>query len=105
MPTFLVISKHSPDNCPIFNAKAKKAMLAYMDKLDVRAKKYGVKLLAAASVPNEHLNVAIYEAKSLEAMEKAGTDPEIMALGAYNTIEIKTALNTEETKKMLLQTR
>jgi hypothetical protein len=105
MPTFLVISKHSPDNCPMFNEKAKKAMLAYLNKMDVWAKKYGLKVLAAASVPNEHLNAMICEAPSLEAMEKAGTEPEIIALGAYNTIEIKTALNTEETKKMMLQTR
>jgi len=104
MPTFVVISKHSPENCPIFNAKSKKAHLAYMGKLDAWSKKYGVKLLAAASVPNEHLSVAIYEAKSMEAFEKAGTEPEIMALGAYSTLEIKTALNMEETKKMLEET-
>lgn len=105
MPTFLVISKHSPDNCAMFNEKAKKAMLAYMNKMDVWAKKYRLKVLAAANVPNEHLSVMICEAPNLEVMQKASMEPVVMALSAYNTIEVKPALGMEETKKVMLQTR
>jgi hypothetical protein len=105
MPTFLVIARHSPENCALFNEKARKASLAYMKKLDTWSKKYGVKVVGSADVPSEHLHVMICEAANLEAFEKLGTEPEVMAMGAYSTIEIKTALNMEEIMKMLQQIR
>jgi hypothetical protein len=33
MPTFLIISRHSPENCPINNEKMKKMTLELPDKL------------------------------------------------------------------------
>jgi hypothetical protein len=34
MPTFLMISRHSPENCPMFNEKTRKVMMECMDKID-----------------------------------------------------------------------
>jgi uncharacterized protein with GYD domain len=103
MPTFLVISKHSPEDCPMFNEKARKVMTVYMNKIDALSKKYGMKMVAACGVPNEHLNVVIIEAPNLEVLQKASMEPEVMAMNAYNTIEVKQGLNREESEKMLKQ--
>lgn len=101
MPTFLLISKHSPENCPMYNEKAKKIALAYMTKMDAWAKKYGIKVTGAATVHSEHLNIMIFEAPNLEAVQKIAMEPEAMAMSAFTTTEVKMALNMEETMKML----
>lgn len=34
MPTFVLISRHSPENCPMFNEKARKVVLELAGKMD-----------------------------------------------------------------------
>jgi hypothetical protein len=99
MPTFLLISRHTPEDCPIFNEKTKKMQLAAFDKMDKLEKKYKLKI-DAWSVPNEHLSVMICEG-SFEDVMKASMEPEMMALNAFSTTEVKPALNMEETMKMI----
>jgi hypothetical protein len=81
----------------------RKANLAYLDKLDAWAKKYGVKVVGAWSVPNEHLNLMVIEAPNFEAFQKISMEPEAMAVTASETYELKLALNKEEITKMLQQ--
>ena len=103
MPTFLLISKHSPENCAMFNEKAAKTAVAYMNKMDAWSKKYGVKVLATATVPSEHLHVMIGEAPNLEALQKLSMEPEAVAMAKYNTTEVRMALNMEESMKIVQQ--
>ena len=105
MPTFLLISRHSPENCAMFNEKAKKTAIAYANKMDAWAKKYGVKVAATATVPSEHLFVMIGEAPNLEALQKVAMEPEAIAMSTYNTTELKLALSMEESMKMIQQTK
>jgi hypothetical protein len=105
VPTFLLISRHSPENCPLFNEEKRKVNLASLEKLDAWSKKFGVKLVGAWSVPNEHLNLMVIEAPSLEAFQKFSMDPEVIAMSASETTEVKMALNLEEIIKMLRQTK
>jgi hypothetical protein len=65
------------------------------------AKKYGVKRLGSWTVPNEHLSFEVYEAPSLEALTKLFMEPVTLALGAFETCEVKAAFSFEETTKML----
>ena len=51
MPIFLLISRHSPENCPMFNEKARKVYMEYFSKLDGLLKKHGIKKLATCTVP------------------------------------------------------
>jgi len=99
MPTFLLISRHTPEDCPIFNAKTKKMQLAAFDKMDDWEKKYKLKI-AACSVPNEHLSVMICEG-SFEDMMKVSMEPEMLALNQFSTTEVKQALNMKESMKMV----
>jgi len=105
MATFLMISRHSPENCPMFNEKARKLWLEYASKSEELFKKYGAKRVGAWSVPTEHLYVEVVEIPSLDAFEKLGMEPEILAWGAYETYEVKFAYSLEEVAQMLQQTR
>jgi hypothetical protein len=101
MPIFILISKHSPENCLMFNAKARKVAMEAMDKSDALMKKHGVKSLGSWAVPNEHTSYYVYEAPSLDAFMKLGMEPAIMALSEFETMEIKPAMSIEEAARML----
>lgn len=101
MPIFLLISRHSPENCPMFNEKAKKVFLEYSSKIPAIMKKYGGKMLGVYGVHTEHLTVSIIEAPSLEAFQKASMEPEILALSEYESYEVKLAYSGEDAMKML----
>ena len=81
-------------SCPMFNEKARKVYGEYLSKLDGLLKKYGIKELGAGTVAGEHLSVAIFEAPSLEVFQKCFMEPEVLAVNAYETYEIKAALGT-----------
>ena len=46
MPTFLMISRHSPENCPINNEKMKKITLELPEKMSALEKKHAFEELA-----------------------------------------------------------
>jgi uncharacterized protein with GYD domain len=105
MPTIIQISKHSPEDCAMFNEKARKMTLDILAKLEGLAKKHGVKVIGAWNVPSEHLVIAVYEAPTFEAFQKFTMEPEIIASSAYTTTEIKAAITSEELVKMLKQAK
>ena len=101
MPTFLIISKHSPENCPINNEKMKKLTLELPGKLGGLEKKHGIKRVGTWTVIPEHLLVWVYEAPSSEALQEFSMDPEMVKWMAWNTSEIKLAMGLEESMKLL----
>jgi len=101
MPTFLMISRHSPENCPLNNEKMKAMTLELPDKLGRLEKKHGVKRVGAWTVVPEHLLVWVYEAPSSEALQKFSMEPELLKWMAFNTSEIKLAMTLEESMKLL----
>ena len=105
MPMFLLFSKHSPENCPMFNEKSRKAYTEYLSKRDELLKKHGIKMLGWWNVHMEHLIVAALEMPSSDAFQKFSMEPEFMALTAFSTYELKMASTMEEVEKMLRQTR
>jgi hypothetical protein len=101
MPVFLLISRHSSENCPVFNEKARKAYTEYLSKRDGLLKKHGIKMLGWWNVHLEHLIFSVLEIPSLDAFHKFTREPEFMALTAYSTYELKMASTLEEAAKML----
>jgi hypothetical protein len=101
MPTFLMITRHAPENCPMFNEKTRKTYVDWFSNMDKISKKYKMKMLWGGGVISEHLSVFIIEAPSLEAFQKASMEPEALALGKYETAEVKLATGMEEAMKML----
>ena len=54
MAIFLIVSRHSPENCPINNEKMKKITLQLPEKLGALEKKHGIKRIGAWTVIPEH---------------------------------------------------
>jgi len=101
MVTLLFISRHSPENCPMYNEKVRKVVLERADKWEGLAKRYGIKRIGIWLVPSEHLRVGVVEAPSLEIFQKFRMDPEIARSGSYETAEIKIAISFGEAMKKL----
>jgi hypothetical protein len=55
MPTFLIVSRHSPENCPMNNEKMKQITLELPEKLVGLEKKHGIKRTGVWTVIPEHL--------------------------------------------------
>ncbi len=91
MPTFLIISKHSPESCWRFNEEARKVSLDLVNSLDRIEKKYKIKMMGWWWVLSEHTLYEVLDAPSLEALEKMSQEPEMAKWSAYHTMEIKLA--------------
>lgn len=101
MPIFLLIHRHSPENCSMFNNEARKIHLDLVEKLEAILKKHGIKMLGSWFALSEHTIYDVYDAPSLEAFEKMAHEPEIVKWSAYNTVEIKLVTPHEEAWEML----
>ena len=101
VPIFLIISRHSPENCPMNNEKMKSLTLELPDKLGGLEKKHGIKRVGVWTVIPEHLLVWVYEAPTSEALQKFSMEPEMVKWMAWNTSEIKLAMSLEESIKLL----
>jgi hypothetical protein len=101
MPTFLIVSRHSPENCPLNNEKMKKMTLELPEKMNRLEKKHGLKRVGVWTVIPEHLVVWVYEAPNSDALQKFSMEPDISKWMAWNTSEIKLAMSLEESIQLL----
>ena len=70
MTLFVVISSHSPDQCPMSNEKARKAYSPDPGPMMALAKKLGVRLIVGPLVSAEHRTFAVLEAPKIEAVRE-----------------------------------
>jgi hypothetical protein len=101
VPIFLIISRHSAENCPLNNEKMKNMTLELPAKLVGLEKKHRVKRIGAWTVVPEHLLIWVYEAPSSDALQEFSMEPEMVKWMAWNTSEIKLAMSLEESMKLL----
>jgi hypothetical protein len=101
MPTFLMISRHSSENCPMINEEAKKMAIEVTEKIPKLAKKNRVKIVGNWVVAPEHLTYMVFEAASFENFMKFSMEPMILKWIANNITEIKLAMTAEESMKLL----
>ena len=105
MPTFMLVLRHSPENCDWFNEKSRKATLELMSKVDELLKKHEIKMLGAwTSDPSGHESFWVIEAPNVEAFQKFGMEPEALATFASHTMEVKLVMSLEEEMKLRQQT-
>ena len=96
MVTVLVIGKHNPESCALFNEATRKKMAARMSKTAELEAKHGVKMVGAWGVPSEHFFFEVFEAQSYEAIQAYLMEPENMAMMSWQTITTKVAMTFEE---------
>lgn len=105
MPTFILSSRHSPENCPIFVERTRKIALAFTEKMDALAKKHGVKVVGFWAAMPEHLSISIYEAPSLEAFQNFSNEPECLAWSSWNTTKTRIVSGMDDIVKKLKQAK
>ncbi len=79
----------------------KEITLQLPEKLGDLEKKHGIKRIGAWTVIPEHLTVWVYEAPSLESLQKFSMEEDMVKWMAWNTSEIKLAMSLEESIKFL----
>jgi L-rhamnose mutarotase len=103
MPTFLLISRHAPERCWMFDAKSKQIHRNLLDKLESLLKKYQITLLGCWFDLPGHALYEVYDAPSLEAFQKMSMEPEIVQWSSFNTMEIKLVSTLDDVMTVLKQ--
>lgn len=100
MTVFMSISKHSPENCPAYNAKYRKTLVTLMEKMEELAKKHDVKILGSWVDHPQHTGYTIMEC-SFDALMEFSMEPEVMSQLPWSTIETKILNSIDEVLAML----
>lgn len=66
---FVVLGNHSPETCPLSNAKTKALLLEIGPQIPDIAKQYGVDIVAGPFVNREHTTVVIVETERADALD------------------------------------
>jgi hypothetical protein len=101
MPTFLLISRHAPESCWMFNEKTRQIHINLLNTLESLMKKYKITLLGAWFALPEHTLYEVFDAPTLEAFQKMAMEPEILQWSAFNTMEIKLVATVDDVKRLL----
>jgi len=103
MPTFLLISRHAPESCWMFNEKTRQIHVNLLKTLESLMMKYKITLLGAWFVLSEHTLYEVFDAPTLEAFQKMAMEPGILEWSAFNTMEIKLVAGVDDVQKLLAQ--
>ena len=101
MPTFLLISRHAPESCWMFNEQTKQIHRDLLAKLESFGEKYHIRLLGAWFALPEHTLYEVFDAPSLEAFQKMAAEPEILRWSSFNTMEVKLVATVDDVKGLL----
>jgi hypothetical protein len=72
----LQIYTHSPESCPVGNAKSLQIMMNWFKKLDTLTAKHGIKVVGVWTDRWGHMSWAVYETPDIETFEKFEQEPE-----------------------------
>jgi len=101
MPVFIVVSKHTPENCPIRNESTRKIFVEFPDKLAELLQKYAIKLIGNWAIMPEHKIILVLDAPTADVFQKLMVEPYIIQFLSYNETKIKWATPTQEGMKLL----
>ena len=103
MAISLVISRHSPADCPKYNEKNRKVTLEFANKANELMEKHGIKSLGGWTVHPEHLIVNVLEGPSLDALDAFLREPVVMQSLDFQTSELKIATPIQQTYERLMR--
>jgi len=90
---FVVLGTHSPEICPLSNAKTNALLLEVGPQIPNIAKQHGVNIVAGPYVNREHMTVVIVEAESAEDLDAF---LETSRLHQWNKVRILPSFSMEE---------
>jgi hypothetical protein len=95
------ISKHSPENCPAFEAKFKGTFLKAVEMDESLAAKHGIKIVGAWVDSPGHTVYSVYDAPSMENLMEYSMEPEMMATMSFQTSVMKPLKTIKEVAAMI----
>jgi hypothetical protein len=101
MPTFLLISRHNPESCWMFNEKNRKIHIDLFNQLDALLEKYHITMIGCWFDIPAHTLYEVYDAPSLEAFQKMGMEPAIAGWSSFNTMDIRMVTPLKDIRGML----
>jgi hypothetical protein len=101
MPTFLLISRHSPESCWMFNEQNQRIFSDLFNALDTLMEKYQIKMLGCWFDIPGHTLYEVYDAPSMEVFQKMGMEPVISRWSSFNSMEIIMVSPLNDVKGML----
>ena len=103
MPAFMVISRHSPESCWMFNPKTRQIHLDLVRNLDAILQKHGVAMLGCWFDIPGHALYEIYDAPDYAAIQGMTMEPEILAWSSFNTMRVLPVTSVDEVNAFLQQ--
>lgn len=97
----MCIMRHNPESCADFNPAVKKTTETAMKAIDTVNAKHGVELAGFWHDMAGHTIYVIYDTPTVDACLAMLNEPEMAALLATNTAEIKVVKSLEETRAAL----
>ena len=102
----MLISKHSPKDCPALSESTRKVTLEYLSKSGELLKKHGIKRVTGwvSCTPPEHINLVILEAPTIEAFMEFTMEPAFAKyIAIQDEAEYRIAMTSEEGMKIVVQ--
>jgi hypothetical protein len=93
---YVVLGTHSPETCPLSNAKIKALLLDIGPQIPNIAKQHGVNIVAGPFVNREHMTVAIVETESADDLDSF---LEASRLHQWNQLHILPSYSIEDGMK------
>lgn len=98
---FVVLGTHSPEICPLSNAKTKALLMEIGPQIPTIAKQHGVNIVAGPFVNREHITVVIVETDSADDLDAF---LEASRLHQWNQVRILPSFPMEEGMRDLQET-
>jgi hypothetical protein len=95
------ISKHSPENCPAFEAKYRAVAVNGLEKMESLAAKHKVKVVGGWTDHPGHTVYIVYDTPSMDNLMGFSMEPEMMAIMAFSTSETKLLITLKETLALI----
>lgn len=90
---FVIVARHSPENCPSSNAKIRELMKQGAGEVPNIAKKLGVKIITLNVFGPDHEILAVVEANGIESVREFALQSRLMQ---WNTVNIHATWSMEE---------
>lgn len=101
----MMISKHTGETCPGYNAKWQKIYLNFFEKAEALTKKYGIKQVSTWTDHPMHTAYMVFEAPSFEAFMAFSMEPEVDVILAGTCARVFPVLTAEQVYMMIKQAK
>jgi hypothetical protein len=97
---FVLLAEHSPDICPMSNAKTRELMAESGPEVPSVAERNGVKMVAGPYVNREHLTVAVVEAGAPDQADRFIVESR---LAQWNSVRVMPSKTLEEGMQEIME--